>query len=122
MRVSDREREVVVEQLRGHAAAGRLDVDELGERIEAAYAAKTDEQLARVGHDLPAPDAQPEEGADGFASHLRVFLAVNALLVVVWALSGAGYFWPVWPFFGWGIGIVAHGLCRPHRSAPARLS
>ena len=44
----------------------------------------------------------------GFRVHLAVYLAVNALLVLIWAMSGAGYFWPVWPMFGWGIGVAAH--------------
>ncbi len=25
-----------------------------------------------------------------------------------WAVTGAGFFWPVFPIFGWGIGLVAH--------------
>ena len=43
-----------------------------------------------------------------FRVHLSVYLAVNALLVVIWAMTSAGYFWPVWPMLGWGIGVVAH--------------
>ena len=31
-----------------------------------------------------------------------------ALLVVIWALTGAGYFWPIWPMLGWGIGVLSH--------------
>ena len=40
--------------------------------------------------------------------HLTVYVAVNALLVLIWAMSGAGYFWPVWPMLGWGIAVVIH--------------
>ena len=43
-----------------------------------------------------------------FSSHLFVYLAVNALLVAVWALSGNGYFWPMWVMAGWGIGLIMH--------------
>jgi len=43
-----------------------------------------------------------------FSSHLVVYLGVNALLIVIWAISGAGFFWPVFPIVGWGIGILAH--------------
>ena len=46
----------------------------------------------------------------GFRVHLAVYLAVNALLVLIWALTSAAYFWPVWPMLGWGIGVVAHGV------------
>ena len=45
-----------------------------------------------------------------FWIHFGVYLAVNAFLVVVWAVTYTGYFWPIWPILGWGIGIVAHAL------------
>jgi hypothetical protein len=38
--------------------------------------------------------------------HVVVYVVVNAFLVVVWWLSGQGYFWPVWVMAGWGIGLV----------------
>ena len=44
----------------------------------------------------------------GFRTHLAIYLAVNALLVAIWATTSATFFWPVWPMFGWGIGVVAH--------------
>ena len=43
-----------------------------------------------------------------FRKHVLVYCAVNILLVVIWAASGAGYFWPVWPIAGWGIGLALH--------------
>ena len=27
---------------------------------------------------------------------------------MIWALTGAGYFWPVWVLGGWGVGLVLH--------------
>ena len=44
-----------------------------------------------------------------FRTHIAVYVVVNAMLVAIWALSGQGYFWPVWPMLGWGIGLVLHG-------------
>jgi hypothetical protein len=44
-----------------------------------------------------------------FRNHVAVYLIVNAMLVVIWALSGQGYFWPVWPILGWGVGLAIHG-------------
>jgi len=41
-----------------------------------------------------------------FRNHLAAYVIVNAMLVVVWAMSGAGYFWPVWVMAGWGIGLA----------------
>ncbi len=41
-----------------------------------------------------------------FRNHLSVYLIVNGMLVLIWALSGGGYFWPIWPIAGWGVGIA----------------
>lgn len=35
------------------------------------------------------------------------YVAINALLVGVWAVTGGGAFWPIWPLLGWGIGLGA---------------
>ncbi|HXV70629.1 MAG TPA: 2TM domain-containing protein [Acidimicrobiia bacterium] len=44
-----------------------------------------------------------------FRNHVAVYVIVNAMLVVIWALTNQGYFWPVWPMLGWGVGLVLHG-------------
>jgi len=42
-----------------------------------------------------------------FYAHLLVYVMVNALIVVIWALtSDNGFFWPIFPMVGWGIGVV----------------
>lgn len=41
-----------------------------------------------------------------FRSHAAAYVLVNALLVAIWALSGGGYFWPIWSIAGWGIGLA----------------
>jgi hypothetical protein len=56
-RASDAEREAVVARLRDAAAEGRLTVEELAERIDAAYDAKTQAELEPLTADLPAPGA-----------------------------------------------------------------
>lgn len=52
------------------------------------------------------------EEKKGFYSHLAVYIVVNGMLVVIWALTshGEGHPWFVWPMGGWGIGLVFHGL------------
>jgi hypothetical protein len=55
MRVSDADRDRAAEVLREAAAQGRLSMDELDERLELAYAAKTYADLAPITRDLPEP-------------------------------------------------------------------
>ena len=39
-------------------------------------------------------------------AHLFAYVVVNAMLVGIWAVTGAGFFWPIFPILGWGIGVV----------------
>jgi len=42
-----------------------------------------------------------------FYGHVLVYLLVNAFLIVIWAVTTpGGFFWPVFPLVGWGIGVV----------------
>ena len=43
-----------------------------------------------------------------FRSHLLTYVSVNAVLVVIWAGTGADFFWPIFPILGWGIGVAAN--------------
>jgi 2TM domain len=49
------------------------------------------------------------EAKRGFWNFAVVFVVVNALLVVIWAISDGGYFWPIWPIAGMGIALALHG-------------
>lgn len=59
MRASDSEREAIVERLRVASAEGRLSLEELVGRTEAAYSATTRGELAKVAVDLPEQDSLP---------------------------------------------------------------
>ena len=39
-------------------------------------------------------------------AHVLAYVLVNGFLVTVWAVTGAGFFWPALPMFGWGIGLA----------------
>jgi hypothetical protein len=43
-----------------------------------------------------------------FRGHVFIYLAVNAMLVVIWAVTGADFFWPIFPILGWGVGVAAN--------------
>jgi uncharacterized protein DUF1707/2TM domain-containing protein len=128
LRIGDADRERIAERLRTAAGEGRLVPDELEERLEAAFAARTGAELAPLVADLPTepPPARPRRRR----GDLRPFVATSILLVAIWALTGAGYFWPVWPILGWGVfalgpGRYVHGASRLgpcRRNASSRLS
>lgn len=113
LRASDQDRDAVIELLRAHSAEGRLDAAELDERTGAALAARTRGQLAALLADLPPtgpPRSAPRQRAF-LRAHLGTYVAVNVMLVVIWALTGFGYPWFVWPLLGWGTGIAFHASC-----------
>jgi hypothetical protein len=123
MRASDRDRQQVVERLRGALEDGRLTMDEYVDRMEVAYQAATYGDLAPLCADLPASNpvtgGPPRSAAAtapaavvaragylaGLPTVLKVlwtlWLIAVSVNVVVWALvSGTGghlaYPWPVW--------------------------
>jgi hypothetical protein len=108
IRVSDQERERAAQELRDHFAAGRLDEEELSERVDRAYAARTARQLRALLADLPQLPLSPQEQKAALAarrSHLQRRLiqetgggiALFAVCLVVWLTAGAhGQFWPAW--------------------------
>jgi hypothetical protein len=88
LRISDTERHQVAEILREAAGEGRLDMDELDQRLEATYAARTYADLVPITLDLPAhphqrpvvrpaaasPDVVP--GAD-YESHFAILSGLS---------------------------------------------
>jgi hypothetical protein len=125
LRASDDERESTVTLLREHGAAGRLDVEELEQRIGTAYAARTRGDLAALLDDLPRTQSvvahRSHRPAWRRSGHeWALFAQVSILLIAIWALSGAGYFWPAWVMVWWGFALAMKTgprLLRPRRGA-----
>ena len=136
LRASDADRERVADLLRDHYGAGRLSDEELSERVDEVYGVRTVSELEALTADLPSA-ARPAHSRRRSALessvrlHATVYIVVNLFLVGIWAASGGGYFWPVWPILGWGIGLGCHAApllarrgTRPDRlaaHAPARI-
>jgi hypothetical protein len=55
LRVGDAERDQMIESLHEHFVQGRLNSEELDERLAATMTAKTVGDLSRIGRDLPQP-------------------------------------------------------------------
>jgi hypothetical protein len=107
-RVGEQERDAAEAELRRQFVAGRLRPEELEERLEVAGAAVTRGDLLRVLHDLPGA-ARRVVLASGrerrrhvvrrfdraaIRVHGATYAGVNGGAVTVWALLGAGAFWP----------------------------
>ena len=45
-----------------------------------------------------------------FFGGLATYLIVNAVLIVIWALSGQGYPWFLWPLGIWGVFVLVDYL------------
>jgi uncharacterized membrane protein YccC len=142
LRASDADRERFVEALRQHHVDGRLTAEELTERTERAYQARTLGDLDALATDLPplapprpapaAPGPPPGMGppprprppglsrAAAKAALFRTALwfgMVSVLLLVIWVATGADYFWPVWPILGFlfALGWQAFNVYGPQR-------
>ena len=90
-------RERLAADLREHMLAGRLSPDELEERLELVYAAKTRGELHDIGADLPMGVATLKAAALERTIRLRRrliqesggVLGLWALCIGIWAASGA---------------------------------
>jgi hypothetical protein len=127
-RAGDSDRQRVTDLLQAHYVAGRLESTELEERIERALGARTLGDLDLLLADLPQTEAPASERSSQarifgrperarhrrekpYRAHVISYLMVMSLLVTIWLLTTpGGYFWPVWPMLGWGIGLASHGL------------
>jgi Domain of unknown function (DUF1707) len=106
LRVSDEQREAVAREIREHYAEGRLDDQELSERLHAVYRARTEGELGALRMDLPAlPATRRAELAERrselrrqLIQHTGGALVPFVICTVIWAVSGVhrGPFWPVW--------------------------
>jgi hypothetical protein len=36
------------------------------------------------------------------------FIWISALLIAIWAMTGAGYFWPMWPMLWFAFATLRH--------------
>jgi hypothetical protein len=140
LRVGDAERESTAALLRRHATDGRLTLDELDERLQQAYAARTAADLNVLLEDLPAirtevelvkPDTKPvsrqeqraacRQGRRGGPSSLVMWsgwISTNLILIAIWVLTNLGGGNNEWnPWFLWytvptSIGLISREVTR----------
>lgn len=66
------------------------------------------ETAPEIARELREQAVSRIESKRDFRAHASIYVAVNVVLVVVWASTGSGLFWPIFPLLGWGIGVAVH--------------
>jgi hypothetical protein len=126
LRVSDAERRAVVDELRSHFGAGRLDLGEFEERTQAALSARVRGDLHPLLDDLPdlgepapsGPPVRPKPPRHGLLAHQDVrvhvylWLVLAGFLLVIWAGTGFNGVWPIFPIAGTGLPLAVHVAIR----------
>jgi Domain of unknown function (DUF1707)/2TM domain len=114
VRIGDEERERTVAVLHEHASRGRLDPEELDERVERALRSRTQEDLDALTADLPAdapaPAKRPNRQVQRFRRNVGIWAVMSVFFIAIWAAGGAGSFWPVWPILGWALALGIQGV------------
>lgn len=114
-RISDADRNEVIERLRRHTSEGRLTLDEFESRLAEVHAAKTGDELRYALRELPAAPARGfGPYGRGHPSHrwfLPLPLVVLAVAIAVVVLTPAPF--PLIPIAVWS--VVALTVLRRRR-------
>ncbi|TDC86562.1 DUF1707 domain-containing protein [Actinomadura sp. 7K507] len=134
VRASDADRDRVAESLRDHCGEGRITMDELHERLEAVYEAKTMGQLQEVTADLPEEDlyqlpvpatqakstespvkaAARDLDVTGNRTMWAAWAAVSGINFTIWLIiavsTGWVYPWWIWVAGPWGAMLLIRTL------------
>ena len=123
LRAADADRERARGLVSEAYADGRLDRDELEVRVEQLSGRLTLGELALLVADLEPTTPPPRQVSRGSArtSSLSMRELVAALgsslaCVLVWQLSGRGFFWPLWVIVYTGLPVAATLITWPWRS------
>ena len=122
MRASDADREIVRALLADAYADGRLTREEYDDRLNTLYGSRTLGEMPSLVSDLVPPDGSPAAPAPLPSADLRTrgvrkwrrdveesfaaFLVPSVICTVIWIVSGAGFFWPVFPMLFLGLNLV----------------
>ena len=91
-----------LESLNSLAAVFEVDLEELQD-YQKPWADQSDEAELKV--------IEQVQDIKGFYTHLAIFVAVHVVFLLMNLVNSPDEFWFYLPAFGWGIGILVHGLC-----------
>jgi len=138
VRASDADRDAVAERLREAHAEGRLTVEEVGERLDATFAARTLGELRDLTRDLPETSGRVARTGDeaevarsrgsgeversdgGLRGAWGTWVTAVLVTSVIWFVSGLSgthwsFYWPVWVAGPWGAVLLARTLFAGRR-------
>jgi len=110
LRASDEQRDRAAQEIREHYAAGRLTDDELSDRVQAVYSARTEQELQKLLSDLPKLPASPAQQKAELAQRRSMLqrrmlqeagggVGLFVICTAIWLVSGGhhgrGQFWPI---------------------------
>ena len=114
LRASQDERDRVVDQLRTHAGEGRLELDELEERIDSALRARTRGELTALLRDLPRLGSKAYDGRRRAVARASMAMAFVPLVaaVLLFSLAPPMIAWMGWPILGFWLfgGLPGAGM------------
>lgn len=99
IRAADADREQTADRLREAHAEGRLDLDELQERLERCYEARTFRELGALVSDLPRPAERAPDHRVGLRAWrwaLVPFLPIIIVLIAISAATGHHHVFWLW--------------------------
>jgi hypothetical protein len=114
VRVSDADRNRVIEVLKQHAGEGRLTLEEFEARVDEALAARTGTDLRRVLRELPVPPAQPVRRRPSFPVAVPALPVIVMVVVFIALIAGHLFLLPLVfvAFFWFPIGAGRHRRSR----------
>jgi Domain of unknown function (DUF1707) len=134
MRASDADREIVRATLGDAFADGRLTREEYDDRLNTLYGSRTLGEVSSLVTDLVPLDGSPMAPAPLLGADMRTraarkwrkdveeSLAAFIICTVIWiAVTGGGFFWPVFPCCSSGSTSLRLS-CSANRSSSARSS
>lgn len=80
--------------------------------------APVDPTVDRAGEALRERAVERLRKKADFRMHLLTFVMFNGMFVLIWAMTGRHFFWPVIPLGIWGIGLIAHVVETFGRNVP----
>ena len=138
LRASDADREQIAERLRHATAEGRLLTEELEQRLETAFSARTYGELDALVADLPGSIERRRKSsvrpwiAVALALALLIPVVLAVIAAVLFVLTGVFAVWMLWVALGWWLfGRGGHrypgqdarrvgrpaGVCSPRRTS-----